>query len=89
MEFSSVVVTLNLTHDGAGGNYTLSWYGETTQGSWTLPSLTALNENESHSLQATLGSIPSSFSGQILGNITVNHSTGSPTETNNSKNPVI
>ncbi len=79
---TSAVVNFNLTHDGAvATNYSISWYGQATQGTWTLPSLTTLNVNESHSLSATLGSIPTSFSGIITGNITVNHSTGSPTET--------
>ncbi len=78
---SNAVFNLNLTHDENGGNYTLSWYGQATQGTWSLPSLSTLNVNESHALQATLGSIPSDFVGTITGNITVNHSTGSPTET--------
>ena len=79
---TSTIVNFNLAHDGAvATNYSISWYGQATQGTWTLPSLTTLNVNESHSLSATLGSIPTSFSGTITGNITVNHSTGSPTET--------
>lgn len=78
---SNAVFNLNLTHDENGSVYTLSWYGQSTQGTWTLPSLSTLNVNESHALQATLGSIPSDFVGTITGNITVNHSTGSPTET--------
>jgi len=79
---TSTIVNFNLAHDGAvATNYSISWYGQATQGTWTLPSLTTLNVNESHSLSATLGSIPTSFSGTITGSITVNHSTGSPTET--------
>jgi len=77
---TSVNVDFDLNHTGVGGNYTnLIWTGEATQGTWTLPSLTALNVNESQTLSATLGAIPTSFSGTITGSITVNNS-GTPYE---------
>ena len=71
----------DLVHTGPGGNYTsLTWTGASSQGSWTLPSLGALYENETVPLTATLSGISTSFTGTITANITVNNS-GSPVET--------
>lgn len=78
---TSATVNFVLNHTGVGGNYTISWYGQSTQGNWTLPILSQLNTGELHSLSATLNNIPSNFVGTITGNITVNDTSGSSTET--------
>lgn len=80
---TSAVVSFNLVHTGAGGDYSgLTWTGNSTLGTWTLPTAqTTLNTSQNISLTATLTGIPSTFTGTITGNITVTASGGSPTET--------
>lgn len=77
---TSVTVNFDLVHTGVGGDYTsLTWTGTSDEGTWTLPNITQLLDNETLALSATLTGIPSGFTGTINANINVNDS-GSPTE---------
>ncbi|MEK6741817.1 MAG: putative S-layer protein [Nanoarchaeota archaeon] len=66
---SSVSFDISVDNNGAGGNYSLTWSGTTSQGSLVFPTLTTSVNGTNQSTSFSVNSIPANFVGTITGNL--------------------
>jgi len=66
---TSVSFDISVDNDGAGGNYTLTWNGSTSEGTLVFPTLTTSTDGLNESTSFSITSIPSDFVGTITGDL--------------------
>src|SRR3989304_2185915 len=66
---TSVSLGVSVNNDGAGGNYSLTWNGTTSQGTLVFPTLTQSTNGATQATSFSITSIPSNFIGNITGTL--------------------